>query len=135
FIWLTSQIKMKVFLLTDVFFCFCFFYLSGFLRTQMYNKNFKKKKVLWSFPLKHIVSHFYLFTVQPITCTSHPKISSSPTYFHLSAVSRHTDQSYADPVAGAPAPFMRRISELSSLEADTVRQEKRKTRRPREPPP
>lgn len=46
-----------------------------------------------------------------------------------------TVQSYPDPVAGAPRSFIHRISELSSLEGDTVRQEKlKKMRKSRKPP-
>lgn len=44
-------------------------------------------------------------------------------------------QSYPDPVAGAPRSFVHRVSELSSLEGDTVRQEKlKKMRKSRKPP-
>lgn len=46
-----------------------------------------------------------------------------------------TVQSYPDPVAGAPRSFIHRVSELSSLEGDTVRQEKlKKMRKSRKPP-
>lgn len=38
-------------------------------------------------------------------------------------------QSYPDPVVGAPRSFVHRISELSSLEAETVREERLKRRR------
>lgn len=44
-------------------------------------------------------------------------------------------QSYPDPVVGASRSFIHRISELSSLEGETVRQEKlKKMRKPRKPP-
>lgn len=46
-----------------------------------------------------------------------------------------TGQSYSDPMVGAPRPFIHRISELSALEGDTVRREKRlKMKKPRKPP-
>ncbi|KAG8009430.1 hypothetical protein GBF38_017713 [Nibea albiflora] len=44
-------------------------------------------------------------------------------------------QSYPDPMVGAPRSFSHRISELSSLEGETVRQEKlKKMRKPKKPP-
>ncbi|XP_072513324.1 uncharacterized protein [Salminus brasiliensis] len=42
----------------------------------------------------------------------------------FSAGFNNTTQSYPDPVLGAPASFVQRISEISSLQAETVRQEK-----------
>lgn len=36
----------------------------------------------------------------------------------------HTGPSYPDPMVGASCPFLNRISELSSLEGETIRQEK-----------
>lgn len=37
----------------------------------------------------------------------------------------HTGLSYPDPMVGASCPFLHRISELSSLEVETIRQKKR----------
>uniref|UniRef100_A0A3B3HIP6 Uncharacterized protein n=1 Tax=Oryzias latipes TaxID=8090 RepID=A0A3B3HIP6_ORYLA len=38
-------------------------------------------------------------------------------------------QSYPDPLVGAPCVFLQRITELSSLEGETLRQEKSKKRK------
>ncbi|KAF3703544.1 hypothetical protein EXN66_Car019232 [Channa argus] len=47
----------------------------------------------------------------------------------------NTEQSYPDPMVKAPHSFIQRISELSSLEGETVRQEKlKKMRKARKPP-
>lgn len=46
-----------------------------------------------------------------------------------------TGQTYPDPMAGASRSYIHRISELSSLEGDTVRQEKlKKMKKARKPP-
>lgn len=51
------------------------------------------------------------------------------------SASCHAGQSYPDPMVGASRSFIHRISELSSLEGETVRQEKlKKMRKPRKPP-
>ncbi|XP_051266318.1 uncharacterized protein si:ch211-171b20.3 isoform X3 [Dicentrarchus labrax] len=48
--------------------------------------------------------------------------------------SNQKSQSYPDPMVGASRSFIHRISELSSLEGETVRQEKlKKMRKPRKP--
>ncbi|XP_058481483.1 uncharacterized protein si:ch211-171b20.3 [Solea solea] len=65
---------------------------------------------------------------------SRPKVNY-PTCNLLTVQDNQKSQSYPDPVVGASRSFIHRISELSSLEADTVRQEKlRKRRQPRKPP-
>lgn len=47
----------------------------------------------------------------------------------------HTGSSYPDPMVGASRSFLNRISELSSLEGETIRQEKRlKTKKTPKPP-
>ncbi len=69
-----------------------------------------------------------------VYCTN---ISSSlpPVHPSLSLPLCHTGQSYPDPMVGASRSFIHRISELSSLEGETVRQEKlKKMRKPRKPP-
>ncbi|KAJ0059595.1 hypothetical protein NL108_001979 [Boleophthalmus pectinirostris] len=57
-----------------------------------------------------------------------------PTY-HLQTVKETQKiQTYADPVIGAPQSFLHRISELSSLQCETVRQERlKKMKKPRKP--
>ncbi|XP_026219123.1 uncharacterized protein si:ch211-171b20.3 [Anabas testudineus] len=70
---------------------------------------------------------------------SRPKVNY-PTYNVLTVkdnqkTSCHTDQSYPDPMIRASRSFIHRISELSSLEGETVRQEKlKKMRKARKPP-
>ncbi|XP_047200592.1 uncharacterized protein si:ch211-171b20.3 isoform X2 [Hippoglossus stenolepis] len=66
---------------------------------------------------------------------SRPKVNY-PTYNNILTVrDNHTSQSYPDPVVGASRSFIQRISELSSLEAETARQEKlKKMRKLRKPP-
>ncbi|XP_029313814.1 putative uncharacterized protein C8orf89 homolog isoform X2 [Cottoperca gobio] len=65
---------------------------------------------------------------------SRPKVNY-PTYNLLSAKDNQKSQSYPDPVVGASRSFIHRISELSSLEGETVRQEKLKQmRKPKKPP-
>lgn len=63
-----------------------------------------------------------------------PKVNY-PTYNLLTVKDNNNVQSYPDPVAGASRSFIHRISELSSLEGYTVRQEKlKKMRKSRKPP-
>ncbi|XP_022600083.1 putative uncharacterized protein C8orf89 homolog [Seriola dumerili] len=65
---------------------------------------------------------------------SRPKVNY-PTYNLLTVKDNQKGQSYPDPVVGASRSFIHRISELSSLEAETVRQEKlKKMRKPKKPP-
>ncbi|XP_038583226.1 uncharacterized protein si:ch211-171b20.3 isoform X2 [Micropterus salmoides] len=64
---------------------------------------------------------------------SRPKVNY-PTH-NLPTVDNQKSQSYPDPMLGASRSFIHRISELSSLEGETVRQEKlKKMRKPRKPP-
>ncbi|XP_059183109.1 uncharacterized protein si:ch211-171b20.3 [Centropristis striata] len=65
---------------------------------------------------------------------SRPKVNY-PTYNLLTVRDNQKSQSYPDPVVGASRSFLHRISELSSLEGETVRQEKlKKMRKPKKPP-
>ncbi|XP_039983100.1 uncharacterized protein si:ch211-171b20.3 isoform X2 [Xiphias gladius] len=63
-----------------------------------------------------------------------PKVNY-PTNNLLTVKDNQKSQSYPDPVVGASRSFIHRVSELSSLEGETVTQEKlKKTRKPRKPP-
>ncbi|XP_070842404.1 uncharacterized protein [Chaetodon trifascialis] len=65
---------------------------------------------------------------------SRPKVNY-PTSNLLTVKDNQKSQSYPDPMVGASRSFIHRISELSSLEGETVRQEKlKKMRKPRKPP-
>ncbi|KAM4718706.1 uncharacterized protein C8orf89 homolog isoform 2-T2 [Anableps anableps] len=65
-------------------------------------------------------------TYNPVTVKDNQKIS-------LGCL--HESQSYSDPMVGAPRSFIHRISKLSSLEGETVRQEKlKKIRKSRKSP-
>lgn len=85
--------------------------------------------------MPHIL--YVLFLVYISYYRSHPNMSSSLPFIHLSfyvfpsllLTSCHTGQSYPDPVVGASRSFIHRISELSTLEGETVRQEKLKKMR------
>ncbi|TDG97188.1 hypothetical protein EPR50_G00223940 [Perca flavescens] len=59
---------------------------------------------------------------------SRPKVNY-PTYNPLTVKDNQKSQSYPDPVVGASRSFIHRISELSTLEGETVRQEKLKKMR------
>ncbi|XP_076027436.1 putative uncharacterized protein C8orf89 homolog [Genypterus blacodes] len=64
---------------------------------------------------------------------SRPKLNY-PTCNLLTVKDNQKSPSYADPTVGASRSFLHRISELSSLEGDTVRQENlKKMRKPRKP--
>ncbi|MEQ2239087.1 hypothetical protein ILYODFUR_000971 [Ilyodon furcidens] len=56
---------------------------------------------------------------------SRPKVHY-PTHNPVTVKDNQKSQSYPDPIVGAPHSFIHRISELSSLEGETVRQEKLK---------
>ncbi|XP_073343964.1 uncharacterized protein [Pagrus major] len=65
---------------------------------------------------------------------SRPKVNY-PTYKLLTVKDNQKSQSFPDPMLGASRSFIHRISELSSLEGETVRQEKlKKMRKTRKPP-
>ncbi|XP_030254889.1 putative uncharacterized protein C8orf89 homolog isoform X1 [Sparus aurata] len=65
---------------------------------------------------------------------SRPKVNY-PTYKLLTVKDNQQSQSYPDPMLGASRSYIHRISELSSLESETVRQEKlKKMRKTRKPP-
>ncbi|XP_040921421.1 uncharacterized protein si:ch211-171b20.3 isoform X2 [Toxotes jaculatrix] len=79
-----------------------------------------------------VISQMYVSSVIFIFCR--PKVNY-PTYNLQTVKDNQKSQSYPDPVVGASRSFIHRISELSSLEAETVRQEKlKKMRKPRKPP-
>lgn len=69
-------------------------------------------------------------------CVKQMQLSFSSTFLPpMLLPTSHTGHSYPDPMVGASRSFIHRISELSSLEGDTVRQEKlKKMRKPRKPP-
>ncbi|XP_011487178.1 uncharacterized protein LOC105356683 isoform X2 [Oryzias latipes] len=56
-----------------------------------------------------------------------PKVNY-PVYNPMTKYSQKS-QSYPDPLVGAPCVFLQRITELSSLEGETLRQEKSKKRK------
>ncbi|XP_015208896.2 uncharacterized protein si:ch211-171b20.3 [Lepisosteus oculatus] len=57
------------------------------------------------------------------TCMNRPRISNrSCSLFTIGALQK--SHVYADPVPGAPTSFIQRLSEISYLECETVRQEK-----------
>ncbi|XP_034026012.1 uncharacterized protein si:ch211-171b20.3 isoform X2 [Thalassophryne amazonica] len=65
---------------------------------------------------------------------SRPKVDY-PVFNLLPFGDKMKDQSYPDPIIGASRSFIHRISELLSLEGDTVRQEKlKKTRKHKKHP-
>ncbi|KAK5621247.1 hypothetical protein CRENBAI_011108 [Crenichthys baileyi] len=65
---------------------------------------------------------------------SRPKVHY-PTHNPVTVKDNQKSQSYPDPIVGAPRSFVHRISELSSLEGETVRQEKlKKIRKSRKSP-
>ncbi|XP_020500863.2 uncharacterized protein si:ch211-171b20.3 [Labrus bergylta] len=56
---------------------------------------------------------------------SRPKVNY-PTYTLQAVKDNQKSQSFPDPMVGAPRSFIHRVTELSSLEGETVRQEKLK---------
>ncbi|XP_072234554.1 uncharacterized protein [Leuresthes tenuis] len=65
---------------------------------------------------------------------SRPKVNY-PSYQAMTVKDNQKSQSFPDPVVGASRAFIHRISELSSLEGETVRQERLKNlRKSRKPP-
>ncbi|XP_039983099.1 uncharacterized protein si:ch211-171b20.3 isoform X1 [Xiphias gladius] len=85
---------------------------------------------LHPFSLSKELSHSH--AGQPFTLG--PKVNY-PTNNLLTVKDNQKSQSYPDPVVGASRSFIHRVSELSSLEGETVTQEKlKKTRKPRKPP-
>ncbi|XP_074477426.1 putative uncharacterized protein C8orf89 homolog [Sebastes fasciatus] len=65
---------------------------------------------------------------------SRPKVNY-PTYNLLNVKDNQKSQPFPDPVVGASRSFIHRITELSSLEGETVNQEKRKKMRKSKKPP
>ncbi|XP_058878204.1 uncharacterized protein si:ch211-171b20.3 isoform X1 [Acipenser ruthenus] len=63
---------------------------------------------------------------QQLTVDKHKNRSSNRTYSLYSIPGNQKSCAYADPVSGASTPFIQRLSEILSLESDTVRQEKTK---------
>ncbi|CAJ1082260.1 uncharacterized protein si:ch211-171b20.3 [Xyrichtys novacula] len=65
---------------------------------------------------------------------SRPKVNY-PTYTLQTVRDNQKNQSFPDPMVGAPRSFMQRVTELSSLEGETLRQEKlKKMKKQRKPP-
>ncbi|XP_034562421.1 uncharacterized protein si:ch211-171b20.3 isoform X2 [Notolabrus celidotus] len=65
---------------------------------------------------------------------SRPKVNY-PTYTLQTVRENQKNQPFPDPMIGAPRSFIHRVTELSSLEGETVRQEKlRKMKKHRKPP-
>ncbi|XP_047424324.1 uncharacterized protein si:ch211-171b20.3 [Mugil cephalus] len=85
------------------------------------------------FPSTLVLNGRNTFSVE--TCKlSRPKVNY-PTYNLPTVKDNQKSQPYPDPMLGASRSFIHRISELSSLEGETVRQEKlKKMRKPRKPP-
>ena len=70
-------------------------------------------------------------TQQPPTSRTE-KLAGPLSFVVLHLCFSVTGQSYPDPAAGAASSFIHRLSEISSLEGETVRQEKiRKLRKSR----
>ncbi|KAK5850256.1 hypothetical protein PBY51_014522 [Eleginops maclovinus] len=85
------------------------------------------------FPSSLILSGRNSFSVESCKL-SRPKVNY-PTYSLLHSKDNQKSPSYQEPVLGASRSFLHRISELSSLEGETVRQEKlKKMRKPKKPP-
>ncbi|XP_033988362.1 uncharacterized protein si:ch211-171b20.3 [Trematomus bernacchii] len=85
------------------------------------------------FPSTLILSGRNSFSVESCKL-SRPKVNY-PTYSLLHNKDNQKSPSYPDPVLGASRSFFHRISELSSLEGETVRQEKlKKMRKPKKLP-
>ncbi|XP_066577154.1 putative uncharacterized protein C8orf89 homolog [Amia ocellicauda] len=57
------------------------------------------------------------------TCKNRPRINNRTCSLFTIAANQKS-YAYADPVHGAPASFIQRLSEISSLESETVRQER-----------
>ncbi|KAF7653521.1 hypothetical protein LDENG_00082120 [Lucifuga dentata] len=84
------------------------------------------------FPSAVVLSGRKSFSVDNCSL-SRPKVNY-PTCNLATITDSQKKQSYPDPVDEAPRSFMHRISELASLEAETVRQENlKKMRKPRKP--
>ncbi|XP_075936410.1 putative uncharacterized protein C8orf89 homolog isoform X1 [Anarhichas minor] len=86
------------------------------------------------FPSTLVLNGRNTFTVENCKL-SRPKVKY-PTTYNLPNVKDHQkSQSYPDPVVGASRSFIHRITELSSLEGEAVRQEKlKKMRKPKKTP-
>ncbi|XP_041824959.1 uncharacterized protein si:ch211-171b20.3 [Melanotaenia boesemani] len=85
------------------------------------------------FPTTLVLNGRNAFTVAN-SKLSRPKVNY-PTYHPMTVKDNQKSQSYQDPMIGAPRSFIHRISELSSLEGETVRQENlKKMRKSRKPP-
>ncbi|XP_022050722.2 uncharacterized protein si:ch211-171b20.3 isoform X2 [Acanthochromis polyacanthus] len=86
------------------------------------------------FPSTSVLNGRNIFSVKNCTL-SRPKVNY-PTFNLLTVKDNQKSQSYPDPMVGASRSFIHRISELSSLEGETVRQEKlKKLRKSKKPPP
>nr|XP_040022934.1 uncharacterized protein si:ch211-171b20.3 isoform X2 [Gasterosteus aculeatus aculeatus] len=79
------------------------------------------------FPSTLVLNGRNTFTEENCKRSSRPKLNY-PTGCNLRSAKDHRQksQSYPDPVVGAPRSFIHRVSELSNLEGETVRQEKLK---------
>ncbi|KAM4543656.1 uncharacterized protein C8orf89 homolog [Fundulus diaphanus] len=85
------------------------------------------------FPTTFVLNGRNTFSVESCKL-SRPKVHY-PSYNPVTVKDNQKSQSYPDPVVGAPRSFVHRISELSSLEGETVRQEKlKKIRKSRKSP-
>lgn len=85
------------------------------------------------FPSTLVLSGRNTFSVESCKL-SRPKVNY-PTSNLLPVKDNQKSQSYPDPMVGASRSFIHRISELSSLEGEAVRQEKlKKMRKTRKPP-
>ncbi|XP_023131863.1 uncharacterized protein si:ch211-171b20.3 [Amphiprion ocellaris] len=85
------------------------------------------------FPSTLVLNGRNTFSVKNCTL-SRPKVNY-PTFNLPTVKDNQKSQIYPDPMVGASRSFIHRISELSSLEGETVRQEKlKKMRKPKKPP-
>ncbi|XP_072306842.1 uncharacterized protein [Eucyclogobius newberryi] len=71
-------------------------------------------------------------TFPVVNCKLSRSKANYPTYHLQNVKESQKIQSYADPMIGAPQSFLHRISELSSLQCEAVRQERlKKMKKPR----
>ncbi|XP_051910193.1 uncharacterized protein LOC127593043 isoform X3 [Hippocampus zosterae] len=93
--------------------------------TLSYSEGYKPKvNHAACFPSTLVLQGLSTFPVQ--NCKYSRAKVNDPGYDLPTVQDNVTSQSYADPVMGASCSFLHRISELSCLEGETVRQEKLK---------
>ncbi|XP_056290196.1 uncharacterized protein si:ch211-171b20.3 isoform X2 [Pseudoliparis swirei] len=87
------------------------------------------------FPSTLVLNGRNTFTVENCKLSSRPSVKYPTNPNLLSVKDYEKSQSYPDPVVGASRSFIHRAFELSSLEGETVRQEKlKRMRKPKKTP-